>query len=68
MSQLRLVFCIAFAALTLSVGWQEGHPANKNPEHVYQNNTRLTQIHPEKQSLNGTSSNLSITCRLQGKR
>jgi len=25
---LGLVFCVPFSALTLMVGWQEGHPAH----------------------------------------
>jgi len=28
---LELVFCVPFRALTLMVGWQEGHPAHEKP-------------------------------------
>jgi len=29
--RLRLLLCVPFRALTPMAGWQEGHPAHKNP-------------------------------------
>jgi len=64
---LGLVLYVPFSALTLMVGWQEGHPACKNtipliPEVLFWNRWRrtcwenwLTQVHPGKCPLNARS-------------
>ena len=67
---LRLLLCVPVSALTLTVWWREGHPAHKNPvpliprgclpEQLEEDLREPTEIHLEKQLLNGSSSKIII--------
>jgi len=41
---LGLVLCVPFSALTLIAGWQEGHPARKNPHSTNPRGSLLEQV------------------------
>jgi len=63
-----LVLCVPFSILTLMVGWKEGYLAHRKPflliprgffkplEKDYLREKQLTEVHLEKQPLNGTNS------------